>query len=83
MGIPSKGKMKIINFLSQKEFALLTEIMKETGISYAYCKRYLRELEKEDIIEAVSIGRIKLFRLRKEKPVVLAMARLMEIVSSE
>ena len=79
----STGKLKIIGYLASREIAMLTEIMRNAGLSHMYCKRYLRELVEDGIVEEIQLGKRILFRLKKENPFVFTIARLVSVLAVE
>ena len=79
----STGKLKIIGYLASREVAMLTEIMKNVGISHMYCRRYLNELIEDGLVEQIQLGKRMLFRLKKENPFVYTIARLISVLSVE
>ncbi|MDH5806372.1 MAG: helix-turn-helix domain-containing protein [Candidatus Methanomethylicaceae archaeon] len=64
----SKGKVKILRVLSEREELNISAIVKKTGLNHSTINTHLKKLCELGIIEEKKFGRIRIFRLRKEDP---------------
>lgn len=57
--VDSKSITKVVEFIKrQKEFVTLTQIRKDTGLSFKTIKGCIETLESLDLIEKITNGRI-------------------------
>ena len=66
--LSSSGKVRIISLLTRVEELHISEIAKRTGQSYSATERHLRTLAKTEVVEERDYGRVRIFRLRLDKP---------------
>jgi len=66
--LSSSGRIRILSLLSRVEELHVTEIAKRTEQSYSATERHLRALEKAEVVEERNYGRVRIFKLRLDKP---------------
>ncbi|MCS7097019.1 MAG: winged helix-turn-helix domain-containing protein [Candidatus Methanomethylicia archaeon] len=71
--LTSKGRIKILKLLTMERELNISEIMKQTGLSYASVNRHLEELKRGNIIIEKKFGRIRIFRINDKSVIVKAL----------
>lgn len=64
----SKGKVKILKILSEREELNVSAIAKKAGLNHSTTNAHLKKLRELGIVEEKKFGRIRIFRLKKEDP---------------
>jgi len=62
----SRGRTKILKTLAIKGELNISEIAKQTKLSYASVNRHLEELKNSGIVLEKRFGRIRIFKLNRE-----------------
>ncbi|MCQ5337045.1 MAG: ArsR family transcriptional regulator [Candidatus Methanomethylicia archaeon] len=62
----SKGRVKILKVLAEKEELNISAITRKTGLNHATTCAHLKKLCEMGIVEEKRFGRIRIFRLKKE-----------------
>jgi DNA-binding Lrp family transcriptional regulator len=57
-------KKEIISLLKKHKNLSSSQLSKLIGLSRTRCNEYLKELEREEIAENITVGRKKIYRLR-------------------
>ncbi|MET1101231.1 MAG: winged helix-turn-helix domain-containing protein [Pyrodictiaceae archaeon] len=79
----SKGKLKILLFLSRVIESNITRITRETGLHHSSVSRHLRELVEMGIVEERVIGRAKIYSLNYSNPKTLMILEVLRSLSNE
>lgn len=69
----SRGRTKILKTLTMKRELNISEIAKQTKLSYASVNKHLEELKNRGIVLEKKFGRIRIFKLNEQNKVVKAM----------
>jgi len=74
-----KTKLRIISFLLSSGSANITRIVEEARSNYARVKRHLDELESMGIVRQERLGRLRVYHINREHPVVKALEKLQRL----
>ncbi|MCW4025541.1 MAG: winged helix-turn-helix domain-containing protein [Candidatus Bathyarchaeota archaeon] len=74
----SKPRVKILVLLEQLCSLNVTEISKRIGLNYVATDKHLKILEDEDLIEARTYGRVRMFRFKEGSEKAKAVQNLLE-----
>jgi len=61
--IGSRGKYKVLKVIYEYGEVNISRIARETGLNYAYVKRYVKELKDSGIINKRAFGRAKMYSI--------------------
>lgn len=75
----SKGRVKILKILSEREELNISAIAKKAGLNHSTTNFHLKKLCEIGIIEEKKFGKIRIFRLKKEDPKGLAIVNLFNV----
>lgn len=64
--LSSKGKVKIVYYLSKHDELNITQIVKKTGMNSSQINKHLQFFVKNNILEEKKFGRVKIYRLMTE-----------------
>ncbi|MEM3615240.1 MAG: winged helix-turn-helix domain-containing protein [Candidatus Methanomethylicia archaeon] len=68
----SRGRTKIVKTLTIRRELNISEIAKQTGLSYTSVNRHLEELKKRGIILEKRFGRIRIFKINDQNKIAKA-----------
>jgi len=71
-----KTKLRILSFLISSGSANITRIVEEARSNYARVKKHLDELERMGIVRQEKLGRIRVYHINREHPIVKALEML-------
>lgn len=74
-----KTKLRIISFLLSSGSANITRIVEEARSNYSRVKKHLDELERMGIVRQERLGRVRVYHINREHPVVKALEKLQSL----
>ena len=75
----SKPRMKILVLLNQLSSLNVTDISRRIGLNYVATDKHLKILEAEDIVEAHTYGRVRMFRFKEGSQKAKGVQNLLEV----
>ena len=76
--LSSKGRVRILAELARNEEGInISRIVRKTGLCYRAVSKYLREFAEEELVKEIRYGRMRVFKLNTENPIVLDIKRLL------
>ncbi|RLG52388.1 MAG: ArsR family transcriptional regulator [Thermoproteota archaeon] len=61
----SRGRVVVLRCVCECGGVHISEVSRRTGLSFTTVRRHLEELKDEGILEEISVGRSRFFRLSK------------------
>lgn len=75
----SSGRMKIIRLLVECGELNISEIARRTRLNHGTTRRHLQFLERANLVQEKTFGRIRIFRYKVENIRALALKRFIEL----
>ena len=78
----SRARVRILGYLLRVGESNITRISRETGVHHSVARRYLEELSRLGMVEEISIGRMRIYRVVWSNIRVRLLKSLIESVES-
>lgn len=75
----SRGRIKIIRLLAECGELNISEIARRTQLNHSTTRRHLQFLERAQLVQEKTFGRIRIFRYKIENLRALALRRFIEL----
>ena len=76
--LSSKGRIRILQLLSEAMELNVTEIAKRVGLNYSSTNNHLKQLEGTGLLSQKRFGRIRIYCFCESSPYAVAIRRLIE-----
>ena len=76
--LSSKGRIRILELLSEAMELNVTEIAKRVGLNYSTTNNHLKELEGAGLLAQKRFGRIRIYRFCESSPYAAAIRKLIQ-----